>query len=955
VTPEHHQRVGHLYQQALELLPEERSFFLSNVCHGDVALQQEIESLLQYEAHQRTIMDGSALDLVGRAIATEQLQSWIGQQISHYRVLSLLARGGMGDVYRARDLRLGRDVAIKAVPLAYSVDPRRLQRFDQEARSAGQLNHPNVLTVYDIGVHEGAPFIVAELLEGADLREQLKGGTLPQARCIEYARQIAHGLTATHGKGIVHRDLKPENLFVTNDRLVKILDFGLATLRDSSAADSEGTASGERFDTVASLLGTISYLSPEQLRGEPVDHRADIFAFGVILYEMLCGRRPFTGDSDTEVISAILEKEPSELNDPDRVIAPSLGMIVKRCLDKVPERRFQSASDLGFALDMLLPLPTASSDAAIVSPTRASEARRRQRWLIVVTMALALFGGVSIGGVVVWNVLRARSTIGTVARFVLPFPTDAIAIGDLELSPDGAYVAYSMGRAGAKTLFLRSLSHPDAPVAEIPTADGPFFSPDSQWLGFFADGKMKKMSVHGGAPIVLADAPSHRGAHWGHTGSIVFAPIARAGLFEVSADGGVARVLTEPNAEERETSHVTPHWLPGGAAFLYVARGETAANRILMAFSFEDHRSRRLFDGATAPRYIGATGHLLFLQRGALMAVPFDVEHLILKGTPIPVIDGVAAYTVSDAGLLTYARGSPGDSASAALMWVNRQGKAERVAAPVRNYHVPRVSPDSRRLAVTIETGSDTGIWLFDLVRNSLIRLTFGGRNGWPVWSHDSRRLIYASNRAGTSWDIYRTPLEGTATEEPLLIKPLLQIPASVSTDGRFLALTEVTATSFDVSLLSMSSRTLIATFNHAWSPSLSPDGRWVAYASNESGRSEIYVRPTSGLDRKWLMSLEGGVEPLWSPTGSELYFRNGDALLAVDVVTRDGFEFGRPHILFEGRYRLDDPKNPMRSYDAAPDGQRFLMIKDATESSRDQLEAVAGWFQELQRLAPSD
>jgi serine/threonine-protein kinase len=728
-------------------------------------LKREVESLLSYEAAGHPMIDGSALEALGRAMAAEQSHSWVGRQVSHYRVLSRLGGGGMGEVYRARDIRLGRDVAIKALPVTYAADRARMARFEQEARAVGQLNHPNIVVVHDIGVHDGTPFIVTEMLEGEDLRHQLNRGTLPHHRAIEYARQIARGLAATHARGIVHRDLKPENLLVTRDGHVKILDFGLARL--TAATDREPTLSTVRLETSPGLIiGTIGYLAPEQLRGERADHRADVFAFGVILYEMLSGSRPFERPSPSEIMAAILKDEPADLKGTTGLL--TLNRIVNRCLEKDPEQRFQSARDLGFALDMVSPTSSESVGvpAPAMAPLRHGDASRERRWATPVAMLLTSMLSAALGAVAVWNARSVQPPQGHVARFVLPVEGAAILPGDLELSRDGALLAYSIGRPGARTLFVRRLATPDAaPLAVIEGGEGPFFSPDSQWLGFFADGEMKKISMRGGAPITLADAPSQRGADWGEDGSIVFAPIARAGLFLISESDGVPQALTTPDEQRLETSHVNPRWLPGGRRLIYVARGETRSDQAIVAFSLDDRRSRVLLDGDAAPRYL-RTDHLTFIHQGALMAVPFSTERLELTGTATAAVDGVAAYGVSDTGLLMYAP-----------------------------------------------------------------------------------------------------------------------------------------------------------------------------------------VKPAPGAEGRWQISTEGGVEPVWSASGSELFYRHGDQVLAVDVVTDPTFVHGKPRKLFEGHYALGEVKDDTRAYDVTPDGQKFLMLRHETEPTTGNLKVVVNWHDELQHL----
>jgi eukaryotic-like serine/threonine-protein kinase len=952
VTPEHHERVGRLFRDALELPAGERSSFLSKSCDGDAVLQGEVESLLSYEAVSDAAIDGSAMEAVSRVMAVEQSHSWVGRQVSHYQVLSRLGGGGMGEVYRARDHRLGRDVAIKALPLAFATDSARMRRFEEEARTVGQLNHPNIVALYDIGVHDGAPFIVTEMLNGEDLRQQLNRGALPQRRAIDYGQQIARGLAATHARGIVHRDLKPENLLVTSEGCVKILDFGLAKLADATAAGP--SVSTERLETSPGfIVGTIGYLAPEQLRGERADHRADVFAFGVILHEMLSGRRPFECPSPGEIVAAILKDEPPDLDGVTGQI--TLNRIVRRCLEKDPEQRFQSARDLAFALD-LLSTPSSESAGAHAPPfslLRPARTLRMSRWATRGAVLLTSVLIAAISAVAAWNTRRVQPQPAQVARFVLPVPGGTILAGDLEVSRDGAFLAYSTGRPGARTLFVRRLSAPDAePVAAIEGGEGPFFSPDSEWLGFFADGKMQKISMRGGTPITLADAPSQRGADWGEGGSIVFAPIARAGLFLVSENGGVPEALTTPDEERLETGHIYPRWLPGGRHLFYVARREIEADRAIVAFSLEDRRSRVLLAGNAVPRYL-SSGHLTFLHRGNLMAVPFSVDRLEPTGTPTPAVERVATYAVSETGLLMYA---PVNTAPGArLVWVDRQGQTTDIAAPVRDYRNPRLSPDGGRVAVAVATAQQSSIWIFDLVRDALVRLTFEGQSGWPVWSRNGREVIFASNRSGTSWDIYRKSTDGTGVEASILVKPLLQIPHAVSDEGGQLALTEIGPSSFHTAMLSMRDGALNVRVKNAWTPSLSPDARWFAYTSNEAGRYQIYVRPSSGAEGRWQISTEGGVEPVWSASGSELFYRHGDQVLAVDVVTNSTFEYGKPRRLFEGRYALGNVKDDTRAYDVAPDGQRFLMLKTENEPSTGDLKVVVNWYDELRRLGLTD
>jgi serine/threonine-protein kinase len=732
---------------------------------------------------------------------------------------------------------------------------------------------------------------------------------------------------------------------------VKILDFGLAKLTDTT--DVQPSVSTEGLETSPGfIVGTIGYLAPEQLRGERADHRADVFAFGVILHEMLTGRRPFERPSSIEVMAAILKDEPPDLDSETGLI--SLNRIVRRCLEKDPEQRFQSVRDLGFALDMLSPSSgeLAGVNAPPFTSLRHAGVPRTRRWAITGALLLTSVLIAAIAGMAAWNARTVQPQQSQVARFVLPVEGGTIQPGDLEVSRDAAFLAYSIGRPGARRLFVRKLATPDAePLAVIEGGQGPFFSPDSQWLGFFADGKMKKISMRGGAPVILADAPSQRGADWGENGSIVFAPIARAGLFLVSENGGVPEPLSTPDEQRLDTSHVHPRWLPGGRHVIYVARGETRADRRIAVFSFKDRRSRALLAGDADPRYL-PSGHLTFLHRGNLMAVPFSVDRVETRDTPTLAVERVGAYGVSDTGLLVYA---PVNSApGATLVWVDRRGHSTDIDAPVRNYRHARLSPDGGRVAVTIASAEQRDIWIVDLVRDGLVRLTFEGDSGWPVWSRNGHEVVYASNRSGTSWDIYRKSADGTGVEASILIKPLLQIPHAVAAESGLLALTEIGPSSFHTAMLSMRDGALQMKVKNAWTPSLSPEGRWLAYTSNDAGRYEVYVQPTSGAEGRWQISMEGGVEPVWSASGSELFYRHGDQVFAVEVATNSTFEYSKPRKLFEGRYALGDVKDDTRAWDVAPDGHRFLMLRPEPEPSTD-LKVVVNWYDELQRLVRPD
>jgi len=886
-----------------------------------------------------------------------------GARLGPYQVVSPLGAGGMGEVYRARDARLGRDVALKVLPDSLAQDEDRLRRFEHEARAAGTLNHPGLLTIFDVGTYDGSPYIVSELLEGTTLRSVLEGEELPLRKALDYAVQIARGLAAAHDKGIVHRDLKPENLFITRDGRAKILDFGLAKLSrlsESRAEDSDAQTATWPTDP-GTVMGTVGYMSPEQVRGLAADPRSDIFSLGAVLFEMLWGKRAFQGATAVETMNAILKEDPPEVSDAARPVPPALERIARRCLEKKPQERFHSAHDLALALEALS--GSSIAPAVVASPRRRGALWGRLAWVIA---AMALLGGFG-GGLLVGK--RGSIERQPVVKLSLTFAQEESPIlaasPVLALSPDGTRLVFA-GRAagGGRRLYLRPLDRFE--VAAIPGTEGassPFFSPDGQWVGFWADKKLKKVSLAGGQPQTLCDAEILRGASWGGDGQILFSPAGNAALWRVRDTGGKPTQVTSFDSRRGEGTHRWPQILPRGKAAIFTSHfptGNYASARIEVLQLGDGHR-QVLLEGGSDARYL-PSGHLVFLRAGSLFAVPFALDQLAVTGPPVPVLDGVfvheaagfANYAVSPSGSLVYVPLDPTDF-KAELVWVDRKG----AALPVMPVQPPsgighlRLSPDGRRLAMGMTVGGpggpDSDIWTYDLARKVWDRLSSGGVNWYPVWSNDGQHLAFCSNREGNI-DPFWMPVDHSAPAERLATTTnAWNCPSSWSPDGRALILdSQNPGTGYDIAALPLDGerrlRPLLQTPANESGARLSPDGRWMAYESDDSGRSEVYVIPYPGPGVRWQVSNNGGSRPIWSGDGRELFFfDSGERLMVAGVETRPAFRTGLPKPLFD--------LTNARDYDIAPDGARFVILRSPeTGGAPRPLAVVLGWFEDVTR-----
>jgi len=898
----------------------------------------------------------------------------IGSSFAHFKVTSKLGEGGMGEVWRAEDTKLGRDVALKVLPEVFAQDPERLARFEREARLLASLSHSNIAGVHGLEEADGKRFLVMELVEGETVADRIQRGPIPVEDAARVALQIAEAVESAHDNGVVHRDLKPANVKITPDGKVKVLDFGLAKAlapeaMSGSAPDQDLSLSPTMTKAITGmgvLLGTAGYMSPEQARGRPVDRRADIWAFGCILYEMLTGERLFTGETATDVIGAIVHKEP-DLEKLSPKVPATIRRLLGRCLQKDATRRLQSIGEARIALQEWLENPE-------VEPVKTESVRRG--WL---PWAAAV--GAALVGLVLGSSFLGSSTQEPplVQRFAVelgeepPFTGRGAAAVP---SPDGRYLAYASATDGVGSLYLRPLDRIESlQVATGQSREWPhnaFFSPDSEWLGFFTADELKKIPVTGGSPITLAETEMPRGGSWSGDGRIVFAPESNGGLSIVPAAGGDVAPLTTVPGESTYVSHRYPQWLPGDTAVLFTSL-DPYESRIEIVDVASGQREV-IHEGGFYGRYV-PTGHVLFVDGDAVFAMPFDVDRLERTGSPMPVLEGVASspaagqaqYHVSDTGLMVYRPGTV-DIEPFPIAWADRSGQLENLLDDRGIYGTPRLAPDGRRLAVSVQRGNNWDVWVYDIERDVSTRLTFeNGYDADPVWSPDGRYVAFASDRDNGHIATYRTRSDGSGEAERLIEPGKLEFPAPVSwsPDGtRLLLITPGPNGSDDLWFLPADGKGepepfLTSQFGEV-DGSFSPDGRWIAYRSNETGNSEIYVRSTEGPG-KWQISDGGGWQPRWSGDGRTLFFRNHEGLNAIDVeAVGDEFRTGRPEFLFGeifgGPAGVRLPGYLFYDYDVSADGERFVVFPRRTEqgSSSSAVHVVSGWFEELRRLTAS-
>jgi serine/threonine-protein kinase len=890
----------------------------------------------------------------------------IGSRLGHYDVTALIGEGGMGQVYQATDTKLNRQVALKILPEAFASDPDRLARFQREAQVLASLNHPNIAAIHGLEDSEGTKALVLELVEGPTLADRIAQGPIPIDEALPIAKQMAEALEAAHEAGVIHRDLKPANIKVKGDGTVKVLDFGLAKAFQPDASDASMSMSPTISLTAAAtqmgmVIGTAAYMAPEQARGKVVDKRADIFAFGVVLYEMVTGRRPFQGEDVSLTLAAVMTFEP-DLDLLPETLSPTLKTYLLRCLAKDPKERLRDIGDVRLAMD-------GAFETTVSQQSVAVDARRFQVWQRPIPLALAGLVLAAMTGFAVWGLTRPappRSTRFAISTSPPPFVGD-LQTPDVVISPDGTRVVYVTRGARGGQLHVRSLDQLDAvPLRGAERAVNPFISADGNWVGYWSpqDRTLRKVSIHGGPSTTLTGSDGIDGASWGADETIIFAMReTNTGLLRASsAAGGESEPLTM--LEEGEIAHRWPEILPGGQAVLFtVVKGTGSENMEIAALKLDTGERIPLVPGGSNPHY-APTGHLIYAVDGTLLAVPFDLDRLAVTGDPVSVLEGVvtqasgvAQFSLSNDGALVYLGGTDPGMTESVLGWVDRGGQMTPLMQGDGLYQYPRLSPDGRQVALTIGGDTDTAdVWLYDIERALPTRLTEAGSNYYPVWTPDGAAVTFGSNRSGIL-NLYEKVADGSrAPAEVLLEKSTLLVPTAWSPDGITLAYYEVTntPTARDIWTLRRdgeASAFLVTEFDER-SPRLSPDGQWIAYLSDQSGEDQVYVQPFPESGRVIPISTGGGMEPVWSRDGTELFFRDGDQMLAVEFETGTGTA-GRPEVLFEGSYNTDILGVGNQNYDAAPDG-RFLMIRRG-EDSAVQITIVQNWFEELKRLVPVD
>ena len=909
----------------------------------------------------------------------------IGRKLCHFEITAKLGEGGMGEVYRATDTKLGREVAVKVLPQEFVADEERLARFEREAKVLASLSHSNIAGIFEVGEQDEAHFLVMELAEGESLAERIGRGPIPVDEAIPIALQIAEALEVAHEQGIVHRDLKPANVKVTRDGQVKVLDFGLA-----KALTPEPMSEGEerlaqsptltaRMTGAGVLLGSAAYMSPEQAKGAPVDKRADIWAFGVVLWEMLTGARLFAGETLSETLAAVLRDPVPPPEAPVR-IHPRLGKLLERCLERDPRRRLRDIGEARIALENL------EVEGAIEEPprsepqaARASRWRERASWVVA---ALALVVAASI-----WWGARSKEIAPAPTHFAVTMGTgQTLSIADqpiVALSPDGRKLAYSATdpETGRSMIHLRRLDQVEAQA--IPGTEGathPFFSPDGTSLAFFADHQLKKLSLEaGGVVVTLGDAPNPRGGAWGSDGSILFAPSYDDPLVRISPNGGSTVEVLAPDRDQSERTYRWPELLPGGRVAIFTVGAVGSPNvyddALIVAHDFETGERHLLIEGGNMARFL-APDKLVYSRAGRIFVAPFDPEKLKVTGAPNPVIDGIAGDPSSGAGFFSVALNGtlafvPGSSARSEsyLTVVDRQGNASRVPLSRRGFVGPRFSPDGSRLAFGVGqglVGAEGDIWAYSLASGALNRVTFeGGSNQFPVWSPDGLRIAFSRERDprsdgveadGAPGGIFVAPADGSGSKE-LLIEfqrgPL--VAGDWSPDGRTFAYTSLGV--MDIFFLTPGEETGRLFERDASSPAFSPNGRWLAYQSPASGTSEIFVRSVEG-DGKWQISSARGSYPRWSADGRELFYidtgRPERSLMVAEVTEGTPFSTGPPRVLLPDLARFTTATAPFVNWDVAPDAESFVFVELAREEiERSRIEVILNWAGQLDSGGP--
>jgi serine/threonine-protein kinase len=905
----------------------------------------------------------------------------IGQTLSHYKITDKLGQGGMGEVYSAQDSQLGRAVALKVLPEAFTSDPERLARFDREARLLAALDHPNIAAIYGVEEHNGTRFLVMQLVDGDTLADRIGRGPVPVEEALRFARGIAEALEAAHARGIIHRDLKPANVKVDGKGQIRVLDFGLAKALEGDPGDPDSHTELTKSPTLTAqmtgagaLLGTAAYMSPEQARGETADRRADLWALGVVLWEMLTGSRLFPGKTVTDTLAGVLRDEPDWESLPSETPA-SVRRLLRRCLERDPQARLADASTARLELEDALAGRDEDRDATHATLVATPGWRRALPWALFGTAAAALIATLLLSRPAAEPPARPVRLEAVVSEVPLWVPLGSSVV----MSPDGSQMAFVVeDSSGIRTLYLRSLEQL-TPVAIASGPSGrtpyhPFFSPDGTWLGFVTPNELKKVPVTGGTPIALCPVDRGRGATWAADDTIVFAPSGSSGLMQVPASGGQPRPLTTLDDARGEFSHRWPHAVPDGTAVVFTIGTEgitTADDATIAVVSLASGERKDLYVGGYYGQ-VTPSGHLVFIRDATLFAVPFDLDRLEVVGSPAPVVQGIttepgpggAQFSFAENGTLVYVSGEV-EVPQYPVVWVDRDGGVSKLWEAKASYASPAVSPDGRRLALSVLRDSNWDVWVYDLEREVSTRLTFhDGYDADQIWSPDGRYLFYTSDQDGVQRP-YRKRADGSGEAERLSDTEAPFYPLSATPDGKIL-IGETTGDGIDIAVLDVESGSelepFLATSFDERDPMFSPDGRWVAYASDESGVAEVYVRPFPSAGGRWQVSDGGGRFPTWSADGQELFYRTENGIMVASVETDgDSFRVGKAGQLFEGDFRggmtgISVFGYIFRDFDVAPDGRHFVMFPDDEDRvSKTHVTVVFNWFDELRRTLPTN
>ncbi len=901
----------------------------------------------------------------------------IGKAIAHYLLESRLGAGGIGEVYQARDTRLGRSVAVKMLPEVFERDPERVARFEREAKLLASLNHPNIAALYGLEQSDGKHFLVMELVEGETLAERIRRGPLPVEEALQIAHQIAEALEAAHEKNVIHRDLKPANLKITPEGKVKVLDFGLAKALEGVPAQltsNSPTLLSAVASNAGTILGTAGFMSPEQARGHEADQRSDIFSFGCVLYEMLTGRQTFTGETVTDIIASVVAR------DPDFTALPAnlhrkLPDIIRRCLAKNRKDRWHAIADLRVELESVIADPHGRKLQATQETSQLPLWRRAVPFAITAAIVAAL---AVLATIIVMS--RQPSAPAAVTRFSFVLPegqtlTNTSARHQLAISPDGTKIVYTADRQ----LYLRGMADMEArPILGTAQIAGtmPFFSPDGQWVGYSAraDNKLKKISITGGAAVTICDLDeaSSFGSTWASDGYIYVGQA--KGIIRVSANGGKPEKIV--TLKEREQAH-RPQLLPGGDAILFTLRpdgADTWDKAQVVVQVLKSGERKVVIPGGSDARYV-PTGHIVYTLGNVLLAVPFDVKKLRVTGGPVPILEGVrrstlivgggadAQFAYSDNGSLVYLPGTQTGAGDLTLWLVDRSGGRKNLNVPPGAYSQPRISPNGKQLAVFTDDGKDAIVWIYDLSGAAPIRrLTFGGRNHRPAWTPDGQRIAFTSDRDG-NYGLFWQRADGTGMAERLgKVSDATAQSEFWTPDGKVLVFRSRSAGVGTIESLMMlavgdvNPKTLIP--RPAGNASLSPDGKWIAHTSEaESVRGEVFVQPFPPNGTKYQVTTSGGGSPLWSPDGKQIFYHNQKQMFAVNVQTQPTFVPGKTTPLPIQGIVIPPPPGP-RPYDITPDGKYFVVMFPKTEAEGgkappEQLNITLNWFEELKQRVP--